>query len=123
MMRRANRRGLRGAWAIVARLLVLAYLFASFTAPHLVEAASPNHERAGFLVTFVSADQDSKPSTASRPHGMIHAGSHCTCQLADRLAPATWVKPVARLVAVPPALTSSAYTSQKAEPPARPPRI
>ena len=122
MMRRADRRRRRGGQALVARLLAIAYLLASLLAPHLAEAASPDLSHAPSSVISAAADQDGAPGTASRSHGMVHAGSHCACQLADRLAPAAWVGPSAHSTPVQPAFTSYAHASHKAEPPARPPR-
>ncbi len=122
MTRRAGRRGLRGARAVVARLLAVALLLAALATPHLAEAAFPDPSRTASSATLMVADQDGAPSPTSRPHGMVHAGLHCACHLADRLAPAAWVGPSARPMAVQPALAAETYASHQAEPPARPPR-
>lgn len=122
MTRSADRRGRRGARAVAARLLAIAYLLASLLMPHLAEAASPDLSRAASSVILTAAAQDGAPGTASRSHGMVHAGSHCACQPADRLAPAAWVGPSARPMAMQAAFISYAHASHKAEPPARPPR-
>ena len=122
MTRRAGRRGMRGARAVVARLLAIALLLASLVAPHLAEAACPEPSRAASPATLMVVDQDGAPGPTSRPHGVLHAGLHCACHLADRLAPAAWVGPSAQPMAVQPALAAEARASHQAEPPARPPR-
>ncbi|WP_043358731.1 hypothetical protein [Belnapia sp. F-4-1] len=106
--------------AVIARLLTLVLLLASLLMPPVVEAAPA----AGpIMVSSAAMDQDGGPDTPSRPHGILHAGSHCACQLADRLTPPALGRP--RLVLTlgrATAFTDQARASHDAEPPARPPR-
>ncbi|MCO6416120.1 hypothetical protein JYK14_08065 [Siccirubricoccus sp. KC 17139] len=107
---------------MIARLLAIAFLLASLLVPPFAEAA-PSGAPSGPAVTMSAAlDQDGGPGTPSRPHGLVHAGSHCACQLADRLTPPPPVGPPAFSMVVHPAFAEHAHASLEAEPPARPPQ-
>lgn len=116
-----GRTGLAGGRAVVARLLAVAFLLASLLVPPFAQAASGS---AASVTLAVSAamDPDGDPGAPSRPHGIAHAGSHCACQVADRLTPPQPVAPIAFITVGRPAFTAHAVASFEAEPPARPPR-
>lgn len=105
----------------IARLLALVVLLASLLVPPFAEA-SPS---AG-PTALVSApmNQDGTADAPSRPHGILHAGPHCACQLADRLVPPQTVERPRLAITLdrPVPLADRARASHEAEPPARPPR-
>ena len=121
MKRSAGRMGLTGARAIAARLLTVAFLLASLLVPPFAETPAPERMHAVATLT-ASADQDGASGTSSRPHGMVHAGVHCACQVADRLVSPAWMGPTSSPVVVQSTSASYAHASHEAEPPARPPR-
>jgi hypothetical protein len=121
MNRGTGKTRLTRGWALVARLLATAFLLASLLVPPLAEAASSGAPPATVAVS-TAVDQDGGPGTPSRPHGFVHAGSHCACQLADRLAPLQPIGPAVVITMGRPAFTDHARASLEAEPPARPPR-
>jgi hypothetical protein len=119
VIRGRGRTGARAARAILARLLALVLLLAALLVPPPAEAAAAGPA----MPALAAADQGGEPGTPSRPHGILHAGAHCACQLADRLAPPALLRP--RLVPIPgQAMVAAdhARASHEAEPPARPPR-
>jgi hypothetical protein len=121
MNRGTVRTGLTKGRAVIARLLAVAFLLASLLVPPFAEAAAAEAPSATAAVS-AAADQDGGPDTPSRPHALVHAGSHCACQLADRLTPPQPVGPTALGVVVHPAFADHAHASLEAEPPPRPPR-
>lgn len=117
-----GRTGLTGWRAGIARLLAAAFLLVSLLVPPFAEAAAASGAPLAAVAASATADQDGGPGTPSRPHGILHAGSHCACQLADRLAPPQPVGPTVFITVDRPAFTDHAHASLEAEPPARPPR-
>ncbi|WP_149536662.1 hypothetical protein [Siccirubricoccus phaeus] len=121
MTQDTGRTGLTRGRAVIARLLAVAFLLASLLVPPFAEAVN-----SGVPLTTVAVsaaiDQDGGPGTPSRPHGIVHAGSHCACQVADRLVPPQPVAPTTRIAVSHPAFTDHAHASLAVEPPARPPR-
>ncbi len=100
------------------RLLALVLLLASLLVPPPSEGAAAGPAGSGPQVSAGLAED----GAAARPHGALHSGAHCACQLADRLAgPATPV-PAMRRLAARPAPGADPPASLGAEPPARPPR-
>jgi len=117
-----GRMGLTGWRAGIARLLAVAFLLASLLVPPFAEAASPTVSSAA-VAASAAADQDGgTPALPSRPHGIVHAGSHCACQVADRLVPPEQTVPAVLRAIVHPTRTARAVASLAAEPPARPPQ-
>ncbi|MCB4825515.1 hypothetical protein [Roseicella aerolata] len=116
-----GRTRLTRGWAVIARLLTVAFLLASLLVPPFAEAASGGAAPMTVAVS-VAMDQDGGPDAPSRPHGIVHAGSHCACQVADRLTPPLPVGPTVVITVGRPAFTDHAHASLEAEPPARPPR-
>ena len=55
--------------------------------------------------------------TPSRPDGIVHAGAHCACQVADRLDPPEHAAPAAFSAVIHPIRTARALASFEAEPP------
>lgn len=110
-----------GMRVVIARLLAVAFLFASLLVPPFAEAV-PSGAPLTIATVSAAADQDSDPVMSPRPHGLAHAGSHCACQLADRLTPPEPIAPTTVGIVVHPATRAHARASLEAEPPARPPR-
>ena len=110
-----------GMRAVIARILAVAFLLASLPVPPFAEAA-PSGAPLTTATVSAAADQDGDPATPSRPHSLVHAGTHCACQLADRLTPPEPIAPTTVGVVVHPATRAHARASLEAEPPARPPR-
>lgn len=122
MVRDSGRLGLTGWRAGIARQLAVAFLLASLLVPPLAEAA-PSGAAPMTVAASAAVDQDGgTPASPSRPHGIVHAGSHCACQMADRLAPPEQTAPAILSAVVHPTRTARALASLEAEPPARPPQ-
>ncbi|SDD99466.1 hypothetical protein SAMN04487779_101622 [Belnapia rosea] len=114
-MRRGSRRGVRAA---MHRLLALALLLASLLVPPFAEGAGAGPAGSGSIVAAGLAED----GAAARPHALAHAGAHCACQSADRLAGPAEPVPAMRRLALGPAHGPPPPASLGAEPPARPPR-
>jgi hypothetical protein len=115
-----GRAGQARGWAAIARLIAAVVLIAALLVPPCAEpgpAGTP-----ATVAASAALGQDDGPGTPARPHGILHAGAHCACQLADRLTPPPPIRPGALLALRQAALTAPAYASFEAEPPARPPR-
>lgn len=121
MVRDTGRTGLTRGRAVIARLLAVAFLLASLLVPPFAEAA-PSGAAPVTVAASAAADQGGGPGTPSRPHGIVHAGSHCACQVADRLSPPEQTAPAILSAVVHPTRTARALASLEAEPPARPPQ-
>jgi len=122
MIRDMAGRGLTRGQAVIARLLGIAFLLASLLVPPFAEAASPGVSPAAVAVSVAAGQDGGTPASPSRPHGVIHAGSHCACQVADRLAPPEQTAPAILSAVVYPTRMARALASLEAEPPARPPQ-
>ena len=120
VMRRAAQQA-RG-WAAIARLIAAAVLIASLLVPPCAEPGCAGVPATAAASAPAALGQDDSPGTPARPHGILHAGSHCACQLADRLTPPPPIRPGALLAMRQAAVAAPAYASFEAEPPARPPR-
>ena len=115
-----NQRLTMSGRAIIARLLAVAFLLAALLVSPFAEAAPGGAPQT--TVVSAATDQDGGPGKPSGPHGILHAGCHCNCHLADRMAP---LHPVARTAPITvdhSAFTESGLASLEARPPARPPR-
>lgn len=108
---------LAGWRAWVARLLTAAVLLASLLVPPPAESAA-----ATLPLTVAALDRDAGAGTPSRPDGIVHAGAHCACHVADRLTPPQPAAPASFSAVAHPIRTARALASFEAEPPARPPR-
>ncbi|WP_431269262.1 hypothetical protein [Dankookia sp. P2] len=117
-----GRTGLAWRWAVIARLLAVAFLLASLLVPPLAVAAASGAPSVPAVTLSAAMDQDGAPGTPSRPDGIVHAGTHCACQVADRLTPPQPWAPTALIVVGHPAFAAYARASLEAKPPARPPR-
>lgn len=112
MMRGKDRAGPASGRAILARLLALAFLLASLLVPPLAGAAAAP----------AAMTQGGTADAPARPDGILHAGTHCVCQVADRLTPPLPPGPSLGISRGRPAFTDHVRASRAAEPPARPPR-
>ncbi|SDD94955.1 hypothetical protein [Belnapia rosea] len=116
-----SRMGLAKGQAVIARLLAVAFLLASLLVPFAADAV-PSGAEPVTVAASTAANQDGGLGTPSRPHGILHSGAHCACQLADHLAPPLAVAPTAFIIVGHPAYTTRTRASLEAPPPARPPR-
>ena len=108
------------ARAVIARLLAVAFLLTSLLVPPFAASAGAP---SGMAVVSAAADQDDGPGMPSRPEGIVHAGSHCACQLADRPAPPQQpIGPTVVITVGRPTFADHAHASLETAPPARPPR-
>jgi hypothetical protein len=80
---------LAGWRAWVARLLSAVVLLASLLVPPPAESATA----ATLPLTVAASDRDGGAGTPSRPDGIVHAGAHCACHVADRLTPPSARRP------------------------------
>jgi hypothetical protein len=112
----------KGWRAWTARLLSVAVLFASLLVPPFVDGGAGRGAAPVAVTMAAAADQNSGALAPSRLDGVLHAGAHCHCQIADRLQPSEYALPAAFGAMVHPIRTAQALASREAEPPARPPR-
>ena len=122
MRRSAGRKGLTRRWAVIARMLAVAFLLAFQLVPSFAEAAHSAAPSVLAVTISAATDQDGSRGTPSRPHGIAHAGTHCACQVADRLTPPQPIGPSVFITVDRPAFAYHAHASLEAEPLARPPR-
>ena len=103
----------------MARLLSAVVLLASLLVPPPAEGTTaPPPAAAASAVS----DQDGGAGIPSRPDGIVHAGAHCACHVADRPDPPRYTAPTASGAVAHPIRTARALASREAEPPAPPPR-
>jgi hypothetical protein len=111
---------LAGWRAWMARLLSTAVLLASLLVPPPAESAAATPSPT--VAAAAASDRDGGAGRPSCPDGIVHAGSHCTCHVADRLNPPQPAAPASFSALAHPVRRARALASFEAEPPARPPR-
>ena len=105
--------------ALVARLLAVAVLLTALLVPPFAEPAGACAALSASVATPLSAANGDAPDHRG---GMAHAGVHCACHPADRVAPQDQPGPTASGHAEHPIRAARAYASRDADPPSRPPQ-
>lgn len=111
----------KGGWrAMVARLLTLTLLFGVLFLPPCIEGDSLANAAAAITATVTTFD--SQAGDPVHRGGAVHAGTHCNCQLGDRIRLQETLQPTFAGTFKHQVRATRSHPSQVTEPPSRPPQ-
>lgn len=121
MQRQARAVTVKAKWhALVARLLTVSMLLAALFLPPCTEGDSLANAAAA-IATAVAAS-DSQTGDAIPHGGLVHVGTHCNCQLGDRIRLQETPRPISAGSVEHRPSSTCGHPSRVTEPLSRPPQ-